>query len=136
MKFNNGRSHDSRELTFENRVMYSDESDFSEWIIIAGIDNIMNSNIYMAGKRIEINSVQDLSLYYAFGTAQLYTNQEGKRCIELSTVDCNTYQIETFGEYKSKFVEKYRQNWYEAIIANGFDKDFAWRWVYEQTYRE
>ena len=141
MEHEKGNIHDCREYMkyapqyHAYKLRYSDECDFSEEIIISGLDKIMNANIYLNGRKIEVNSVRDLSLYYAFGIAYSYYDQDGRLFIELSYLDRNTLQIERFGERYIEYVEKYRQNWYEAIIASGFDEEFAWKWVYEQTYR-
>ena len=115
-------------------MSYSDECDFSELIKIYGLNEIMNANIYLNGKKIKLHSVRDLSLYYAFGTARIYNDQDGKLCMDLSYLDNNALRIKLFGEHYIEVFKKYRQNWYEAIIANGFDEEFAWKWVYEQAY--
>lgn len=116
------------------KAPYSDECDFSEDIIIFGLDKIMKATIYLGENKIQINSPRDLSLYYAFGIARSYTNPDGSEYIKLSYQDLNTLQITLYGEYWTEYVKKYRQNWYEAIVANGFDEQFAWKWVYEQSY--
>ena len=56
--------------------------------------------------------------------------------MELGYLDNNAIQIKHYGEDWIKCVEKYRKNWYDAIVANGFDEEFAWKWVYEQAYCE
>lgn len=119
-----------------HKLRYSDDCDFSEVIIIFGLGEIMNTNIYLNGKKIELHSVRDLSLYYAFGVAHSYHDKNGTRCMELSYLDKNSLQIKLFGEYYIEAYKEYRQNWYEAIIANGFDEEFAWKWVYQQAYLE
>ena len=116
-------------------MRYSEKCDFSETIIIFGLEAILNADIYFNQKEIELSSVRDLSLYYAFEVAEI-EHREGKLCITLARLDENTFQIERFGECYIDIVKKYRHNWYEAIIANGFDEEFARKWVYEQAYRE
>ena len=119
-----------------HKLRYSDTCDFSEVIIIFGLNKIMNANIYLNDMKIKLHSVQDLSLYYAFVAAYIGKDEDGTLCIKLSYLDNNSLQIKLFEEYNIEVNKKYRQNWYEAIIANGFDEEFAWKWVYEQTYLE
>lgn len=133
--------HDCREYIkyapfyHTHKLRYSDGCDFSETIIIYGLDAIMNAEIYFYKEKIKLRSALDLSLYYAFDTA-IIEKKEGKLCITLSRLDNNTFQVEQYGESFIDYVKEYRRNWYEAIVANGFDEDFAQKWVYEQAYRK
>lgn len=133
MEYEKDNIYDCREI--RKYAPYSDECDLSEDIMIFGLDKIMNADIHLNGRKVELNSIRDLSLYYAFKMAYISKDQDGKLFIELSYVDVNTLQIELFGEHYIEIVKKYRQNWIKAIIANGFDEEFARKWVYEQAYR-
>ena len=104
----------------------------------------MNAEIYFYKEKIKLRSTLDLSLYYAFDTA-IIEKKEGKLCITLSRLDNNTFQVEQYGESFIDYVKEYRRNWYEAIVANGFDKRYEWTaalglmvtliWIYVEVLR-
>ena len=135
------KRHDCRE--FEKcggrfhffKPQYSDESDFSEYICMVGVEEIMQRDLYLNGQKLEISSPQELSLYYAFGFEKCGMTSDGRRFEYFGNLDKNSWQAIHWAGCE-RVVKKYRENWVEAIIANGYEESFAREWVYEQGYQK